>query len=124
MIDCEILLIDCNNVAESYPLDDPVEGAFMEHDSIWRNRRAGMKGTCLYNVFVQMVLGYFMLSDETKQDILAGRFKIGCYIYDLEGNADQRFSDSEHVLKRALLDLNTRQWSSQIIFSKGTGSFH
>ena len=75
-LDFEILLIDENNVAESYGyLDKPNDYEFI-FKTCWV-LNAGFEGSRFYNYFVLAVFCYHMLSYENQPDILAGRFKTG-----------------------------------------------
>ena len=73
---------------------------------------AGLEGSRFYNDFVLAVFSYFMLSEEIEQDILMGRFEIGCYIYDVKGNACNRFFNSKFALHNTLISRCSKQWSN------------
>ena len=108
-IDFDILLIDDNNVAKKWGfLDKPNDEEFI-FNTCW-DHNACLEVSTFYNYFVMAVFFYHMISHKNVQDILAGRFKIGCYVYDVVVNAYKWLFDSKSVLMNALLNYIPRNF--------------
>ena len=114
-LDFEIFLIDENNVSVicGY-LDKPNDEEFI-FNTCW-DCNAGLERSRFYNDFGLAVFCYHMLSYKNQQDILMGRFKIGCNFYDDVGNTYRWLFNSKFVLWEALFDHCLKPWSNRMTF--------